>query len=91
MYTVAAVIQMLGLSAVSMVSPLASLLPHFARDLFRVFYLTPSSQRRARLVKLYAYGSILSALLILAGNLTRIVIHFSQKVGDESLTLVASG
>jgi len=35
--------------------------------------------RRLHLVRIYAYGSILTALCVLAGSLAQIIIHFTQK------------
>lgn len=47
--------------------------------IIQIFGLFAASSRKPNLVRLYAYGSILSALCILAGSLVQIVIHFTQK------------
>jgi len=43
------------------------------------FGLFAVSVRRLHLVRIYAYGSILTALCVLAGSLAQIIIHFTQK------------
>jgi len=53
LYTVAAIIQIFGLTAVLM--------------------------RKINLVRIYAFGSILTALCVLAGSLTQTIVHFIRK------------
>lgn len=53
LYTIATIVQLFGLFAVSM--------------------------RKLSLVRIYAFGSILTALCVLAGSLTQIIVHFAQK------------
>lgn len=36
-------------------------------------------------MRIYAYGSVLTALCVLAGSLTQIIIHYLQKVINGSL------
>jgi len=45
----------------------------------QIFGLATVSMRNAKLVRIYAFGSILTALCILAGSLAQIVIHYTQK------------
>jgi len=45
----------------------------------QAFGLTAVSMRKLNLVRIYAFGSILTALCILAGSLTQIIIHYSKK------------
>jgi len=45
----------------------------------QLFDLSAAWSRQARLVRIYAYASVLTALCVLAGSLIRIVIHFTQK------------
>ncbi|KAF9645548.1 hypothetical protein BDM02DRAFT_500465 [Thelephora ganbajun] len=48
-------------------------------SIIQIFGLFAVSVRNINLVRIYAFGSILAALCILAGTLTQIVIHFLQK------------
>lgn len=85
LYTVAHIIQVFGFAVVMIVSP--------QRCRFRISSLTHSDllrslrsnlQRRLNLVRIYAYGSVLTALCVLAGSLTQIVIHYLRKVSTGS-------
>lgn len=90
MYIVATIIQLFGLFAASTVSLKHSRTP-IRPHLVSPVIFTLSSQRRARLMRIYAYGSILTALCIIAGGLTRIIIHFTQKVSNGFLAFVVAG
>jgi len=45
----------------------------------QIYGLVTVSMRKINLMRIYAFGSILSALCILAGSLTQVIVHYIKK------------